>query len=241
MPEDPPPLSARSTVLSLLLGSPGARMGPAELVRAGAYFSISGSTVRAALTRAVAAGDLRREDGDYVLGERLTARQRHQDEAVLDTEMPWTGGWEMVTVVASGRSGVERAALRDRLSALRLAELREGVWLRPANLRRALDLGPFAQQVVILAATPEAAGRELAERLWDLPGWARRGTDLLNRLAEPSAAPARLARAARLVRHLAEDPLLPAELLPTDWPGGRLRAEYAAYQAELRDAALTHA
>ena len=237
--EDLRALSARSTLLSLVLGAPDARMSPAELARAGTYFDIPASTVRAALTRSVAAGDLRREEGDYVLGERLVARQRHQDEAVLDAERAWSGEWELVTVVATGRPGAERAALRDRLTDLRLAELREGVWMRPANLRRPLDLAPFDGQVEILAATPRDDPRDLAERLWDLPGWARRGEELLDRLARTTSAPTRLARAAQLVRQLAADPLLPSELLPGDWPGARLRAGYAAYQRELRDAALS--
>lgn len=241
MAEELRPLSARSTLLSLVLGAPDARMSPAELSRAGTYFDIPASTVRAALTRAVAAGDLRREEGDYALGERLVARQRHQDEAVLDAERSWAGEWELVAVVATGRPGAERAALRDRLSALRLAELREGMWIRPANLRRPLDVGPFDRQVLVLSATPEGPGRDLAARLWDLPAWARQGEDLLRRLAGTSAAPTRLACAARLVRHLVDDPLLPAELLPADWPGARLRDGYAAYQEELREAALAPA
>ena len=35
---------------------------------------------------------------------------------------------------------------------------------------------------------------------------------------------------AAALRHIGTDPLLPAELLPADWPGAELRAEYAAYQ-----------
>ena len=54
------------------LGAPDARMSPAELSRAGTYFDIPASTVRAALTRAVAAGDLRREEGDAYAAARLT-------------------------------------------------------------------------------------------------------------------------------------------------------------------------
>lgn len=241
MPDDPQPLSARSTVLSLVLGTPGARMSPAEVVRAGAYLSIADSTVRAALTRAVAAGDLRRDGADYVLGERLVRRQRRQDEAVLDAEKPWDGTWEMVTVVATGRPGPERAALREQLTALRLAELRSGVWLRPANLSRSLTIGAeYAEQVLTFAAHPDEAGAALVPRLWDLDGWAAEGDELLRRLEEVTEPSARLAHAAQLVRHLAVDPLLPAELLPADWPGPRLRAGYAGYQDELRRAAASH-
>ena len=48
----------------------------------------------------------------------------------------WGGEWEMVVITATGRGPAERADLRSRLTALRLAELREGVWLSPANLTR---------------------------------------------------------------------------------------------------------
>ncbi|HWT32582.1 MAG TPA: PaaX domain-containing protein, C- domain protein, partial [Microbacterium sp.] len=139
-----PTLSARSVVLSLLLGSHPHRMSPAALTRAGEHFGIPASTMRVALTRAVAAGDLVRTDPPtgsgqaayYVLGERHVRRQRRQDEAVDDAETPWDGTWEMAIVVVAGRSGADRAALRELLSAYRLGELREGVWTRPANLRR---------------------------------------------------------------------------------------------------------
>src|SRR5688500_11590089 len=99
MHPDLKPLPARSVVLSLLLGSHPDRMSPAELTRAGEHFGIPASTLRVALTRAVAAGDLRREGSDYVLGDRLVARQRRQDEGVEDAETPWEGDWEMAVVV----------------------------------------------------------------------------------------------------------------------------------------------
>lgn len=231
------PLSARSVVLSLLLGSHPDRMSAAALVRAGEHFGVPAATTRVALTRAVAAGDLRRDDGDYVLGERLARRQRRQDEAVLDAEGPWGGTWEMAVVVVAGRTGPERAALRERLASYRLAEVREGVWTRPANLRRARSYA--ADEVLAtFTATPDDDPGELAHRLWDLATWAKDGREL-DRLLARTAEPAdRLAVAAAVVRHLTTDPLLPGALLPGDWPARGLRASYAAYQEELRDLAL---
>lgn len=232
------PLPARSAVLSLLLGSHPDRMSPGELTRAGEHFGIPASTLRVALTRATAAGDLRRVDGDYVLGERLLARQRRQDEAVEDAERPWDGAWEMAVVVVAGRAGPERAALRDTLGAHRLAELREGVWTRPANLRRAAT---YADDAVLscFRAQPEGDPRALAGRLWDLDAWAHEGRSLVRRLAQTREPALRLATAAQLVRHLTTDPLLPVVLLPDSWPGGELRAAYADYQAELRGLGIT--
>lgn len=229
----PPPLSARSTALSLMLGAHPGRMSPADLTRAGEHFGIPAATLRVALTRAVAAGDLRREGGDYVLGERLVARQRRQDEAVEDAATEWDGSWEMAVVVVGGRPGAERAALRETLAAARLAELREGVWTRPANLRRD---PPYAADPVLTCfrAAPQVAPAELASRLWDLEGWAAEARRLEGVLAATEGPAPRLAVAAQVVRHLTTDPLLPAALLPPAWPGPSLRAAYLAYQRELR-------
>lgn len=231
------PLPARSVVLSLLLGSHPDRLSPAELTRAGEHFGIPAATLRVALTRAVAAGDLRREAGDYVLGERLVRRQARQDEAVDDAETPWDGSWEMAVVVVAGRPGPERAALRDTLASHRLAELREGVWTRPANLSRPRS---YVEEPVLTSfrTVPDGDPALLAARLWDLPGWARSGTALLKRLHATREPAPRLAVAAHLVRHLATDPLLPRTLLPGDWPGDALRAAYEAYQDELKRLAL---
>lgn len=230
-------LSARSVVLSLLLGSHPDRMSPAQLTRAGEHFGIPAATLRVALTRAVAAGDLRRESGDYLLGERLIARQRRQDEGVEDAETAWDGTWEMAVVVMTGRPGSERAALRDKLGGARLAELREGVWTRPANLRRPASYGADPA-LSSFRARPDGDPAALARELWDLRGWAADGHALLERLSATREPALRLAVAAHVVRHLTADPLLPGELLPAGWPGAELRAAYADYQAELRALAV---
>ncbi|MDO7868122.1 PaaX family transcriptional regulator C-terminal domain-containing protein [Nocardioides jiangxiensis] len=236
VPVDATPLSARSVVLSLLLGAHPARLTTAELTRAGDHFGVASATLRVALSRAVAAGDLVRFDGGYQLGDRLISRQARQDEGVEDAEADWDGSWEMAVVVVTGRSGAERAALRDELAHARLAELREGVWTRPANLRRP---AAYAADPVLetFRATPHEDPAELAARLWDLPAWATTGRRILEHLHATTAPADRLAAAAHLVRHLSSDPLLPAELLPADWPGADLRRTYAAYQAELHDLA----
>lgn len=237
MPVDIAPLPARSTMLSLLLGSHPDRMSAADLVRAGEHFGIPAATTRVALTRAVAAGDLCRADGDYVLGDRLARRQRRQDEAVLDAETPWDGGWELAVVVVAGRPGPERAALRERLASYRLAEVREGVWTRPANLSRPRA---YADDSVLstFTAVPDEDPVALAAGLWDLRAWATEGRLLLDALASTREPAPRLAVAAQVVRHLASDPLLPAALLPRDWPAAAMRAAYAGYQAELRELAI---
>jgi phenylacetic acid degradation operon negative regulatory protein len=84
----------------------------------------------------------------------------------------------------------------------------------------------------------------LAGRLWDLTAWSARARALLRDLdALPPDGPEALAPgfelSAAVLRHLQADPLLPAELLPADWPGAPLRSTYdrwdARYRTTLRD------
>ncbi|MEU7661220.1 PaaX family transcriptional regulator C-terminal domain-containing protein [Streptomyces lincolnensis] len=234
------PLSARSVVLSLLLGAHPPEMAVKDLVRAVEPFGVGGSTLRAALSRMVAAGDLRRTDSVHRLSDRLLARQSRQDEAVRPRTRAWDGDWELLVITATGRGPAERADLRARLTALRLAEIREGVWLRPANLRRPLpgDLGQVAERCT---ARPDRPASDLAAELWPLDAWADTARTLLAHIARADRPADRLTGFAAVVRHLLADPVLPAALLPDGWPGEELRAAYADYQNELAGTVPQHA
>ncbi|MFI2204885.1 PaaX family transcriptional regulator C-terminal domain-containing protein [Streptomyces sp. NPDC020192] len=226
------PLSARSVVLSLLLGAHPPQLPVKDLVRLVEPFGVGGSTLRAALSRMVAAGDLRRTDAVYRLSDRLLARQRRQDEALRPGTRAWDGDWEMVVITATGRGPAERAELRARLTALRLAELREGVWLRPANLDRPLP--PDLRHVALTGTVrPDEPARDLAARLWPLDAWAATARALLTHTAADRAPADRFTAYTAAVRHLLTDPVLPPELLPAHWPAEPLRTAYAAYQREL--------
>lgn len=225
------PLSARSVVLSLLLGTHPAELPARDLARLVEGFDVGGSTLRAALSRMTAAGDLVRTGTGYRLSERLLERQRRQDESVRPRTRAWEGDWEMLVVTATGRGPAERAELRTRLTALRLAELREGVWLRPANLRRRLP-GELDRVAERLVSRPEGPARDLAARLWPLGAWSGAARSLLAQVDRARRPADRLAAFAAVVRHLLTDPVLPAELLPADWPGPALRDAFTAYQRE---------
>ncbi|GGS98988.1 PaaX family transcriptional regulator C-terminal domain-containing protein [Streptomyces chromofuscus] len=226
------PLSARSVVLSVLLGAHPPELAVRDLARVVEPFGVGGSTLRAALSRMTAAGDLLRTDTGYRIGDRLLERQRRQDDALHPGERAWDGDWEMAVITAIGRGPAERADLRSRLTVLRLAELREGVWLRPANLRRPLpdDLGAVLQS---FTARPAQPARDLAAELWPLGDWAATARALLDRAARAERPAERLTVFAAVVRHLLADPVLPPALLPAGWPGPALRTAYAAYQREL--------
>ena len=100
------PLSARSVVLSLLLGAHPAELSAAALVRAGELFDVPETTLRAAVSRMVSAGDLVRDGSTYTLSERLLNRQRRQDDSLRSDQVDWDGTWEQVVITSSGRSAL---------------------------------------------------------------------------------------------------------------------------------------
>jgi phenylacetic acid degradation operon negative regulatory protein len=142
-----------------------------------------------------------------------------------------------VVVTVSGQGAEERIARRRRLVTARLAELREGVWLRPDNIDLAPDPGGDPG-LTVLTAIPDDQS-ELAAALWDLGGWAARAEELLGMLddLEPTG-PEDLAPgfelSAAVLRHLQADPLLPDQLLPEAWPGPALRKAYDRWDRQYR-------
>jgi phenylacetic acid degradation operon negative regulatory protein len=232
------PLSARSVVASVLLGTHPPRLSAAALVELCGRFGITGGTTRVALSRMVAAGELAAEDGHYrLVGETLLSRQRSQDDALEPAARPWSGGWRMAVVVSPGRAAAERVELRRAFADARFAQWREGVWLRPDNLAppgSLLDDAP----VRWLVTEPDGDPAALAGELWDLRGWIARGDALLAAAPDepgdlvasaPDWAAAVFTGAAATLRHLRTDPLLPDPLVPPGWPADRLRARYVTY------------
>ncbi|MEH3140605.1 MAG: PaaX domain-containing protein, C- domain protein [Mycobacterium kyogaense] len=224
-------MTARSVVLSVLLGAHPAWATASELLRLTADFDLKEPTVRVALTRMVSAGDLVRSRDGYRLSDRLLARQRRQDDAIDPRTVPWDGSWIGVAVTSVGNDARTRSTMRTALHDSRFGELREGLWLRPANLDITLpdDVRPHTR--VLRVHDNDPAG--LAAALWDLPGWVAAGENLLAEMTGAPDVPGRFAAAAGIVRHLRADPVLPGELLPAGWPGAALRAVYQDFAAEL--------
>ena len=219
-------MTARSVVLSVLLGAHPAWATAAELLRLTDGFGIREPTLRVALTRMVAAGDLVRSDDGYRLSDRLLARQRRQDEALHPRTRDWDGTWTTVVVTTIGADARSRAALRTILSDSRYAELREGVWMRPDNLDTA---PPAVNGRARILHSRDDAPAHLAATLWDLKGWSRAGQRLLREMTRARDVPARFGVAAAIVRHLLTDPVLPPELVPAQWPGHDLREAYSDF------------
>lgn len=233
------PLTARSVVLSTLLGVHPPRLPARYLVRVGDLFGIAEGTIRVALSRMVTAGDLVQSGGTYALTERLLDRQARQDEARLPPTRPWDGTWEIAVITAERRPAADRAALRQAMSTLRLAELREGTWLRPANLARPRP-EPVVRQCTFLTGRPEQDPATLAAALWDLDAWTAKADALRTGLTAATTIAERFTYAAAVLRHLLNDPLLPDSLLPPAWPGPDLRAHYETFESDFEELLTTH-
>ena len=233
-------LTARSVVLSTLLGTRPPRLRAARLVRAGELFGIEEGAVRTALSRLVGTGELVRDDGRYALAGRHVERLARQASGVEPQPRPWAGSWVQVVVTADRREPARRAAFRDEMRAARLAELREGVWLRPDNL----DVGVRDDDVVALRWWAVDDPVALAALLWPLPERAARTTELHRRLEDHEEQLERGDRealrrgfelSADVLRHLADDPLLPPGLDPGAEAAGGLRTRYRTFDARYRD------
>jgi phenylacetic acid degradation operon negative regulatory protein len=236
-------LSARSVLATALLGADQPHLTVGELVAVASLFGISDGAARTCLWRMVANGELTSDDGTYALAGGLLERRERVDEAarIDDTAvLPWDGTWELAIVSLDRRSAADRLALRKAATALHLAELREGVWLRPDNLDR--DRLPTLRAVLDRqcvhfhgAATDVPA--EDVRSLFSLDDWAvdaRRLTAAMRDEIDVEAVDAddftyQFALSITVVRHLQLDPLLPAELIPHEWPGHALRSTYQRF------------
>jgi len=232
------PFTARSVLASALLGMEPPALPVAQLVRLSGLFGISGNRARVALSRMVAAGEATTDGaGTYRLSGHLRERQARQSASRAGVTTPYAGRWWLAVVTTAGSTAEVRTARRLALSFARLAELREGVWMRPDNVAVNLP-GELNTDVELMTAHPHAPER-LVERLWDLQEWSCRADDLLDGLAtvNPDRADALapgFELSASVLRHLQADPLLPEELLPGHWPGRRLREDYARWDARYR-------
>jgi phenylacetic acid degradation operon negative regulatory protein len=241
------PLSARSVLASALLGSDHARLTVAELVAVASLFGISDGAARTCLWRMVSTGELRTDDGCYALAGRLAERRQRVDEASrIDdadhSDAPdWDGTWELAIVSLDRRSAADRLELRKAAAALHLAELREGVWIRPDNLdpqRLSASRAVLDRQCTHFHGAATDISADKIRSLFSLDGWADDALALIEAMNDALDARKQdsteniayeFALSIAVVRHLQLDPLLPGELIPPRWPGHALRGRYRRF------------
>lgn len=218
----------KTLILDLLSTLSGGTMPVGALVQSGQLFELAENSVRVALARLLAAGQVERDErGRYRLGERAAPVDRHVHAwRRLEEKLgPWNGSW--VGACAS----IAEGGRRDRaLRLLGFRELTPGLEIRPQNLRGGASavreelrqLG-LAEPLVFELAGLDAPTQLRATRLWDVEELRR---TYLSCRAELEDSRKRLVAAGeregmvesylvggRVIRQLAFDPLLPEPIL----------------------------
>jgi len=239
------PLSARSVLASALLGSDRGRLTVAELVGVASLFGISAGAARTCLWRMVSNGELTGDDGSYALAGRLSERRLRVDEASRIDDVAtrrWDRTWELAIVSLERRSAADRLELRKAALALHLAELREGVWIRPDNLdpqRLPASQAVLDQQCTHFHGAATDITAEQVRSVFSLDDWADDARALIEamdvqlkpgkRSGSPEDFRYEFALSIAVVRHLQLDPLLPVELVGDGWPSYALRSTYRRF------------
>ncbi|MDW3213910.1 MAG: PaaX family transcriptional regulator C-terminal domain-containing protein [Ilumatobacteraceae bacterium] len=232
------PLNARSVALSILLGSHPPELPSRAFVAMAELFGISGGTMRTALSRMVAVGDVTSNDGRYRLAGRQVDRQDAQDIGRRAPSATWDGRWHTIVAVDDQRDLAERRRFRATMANRRYGELRPDIWIRPSNLG---DAPTDPNWLVTTGTIDGIAPTALVGRLWDLDTIAAEAHRLLAEMADrrtrfdwddDTSIPALFTTSAAVVRFLRHEPLLPDALTPHDWSVATLRSTYDEFETD---------
>ncbi|MFD0150465.1 PaaX family transcriptional regulator [Streptomyces sp. NPDC055721] len=246
----------RSLIVSLYgaygRGPDESPMPVAALIRLLGGLGVDAPSVRSSVSRLKRRGLLlprRTADGaaGYALSEDARRLLDDGDRRIYArTEPKLSDGWVLAVFSVPEAERHKRHLLRSRLARLGFGSAAPGVWIAPARLyeetRNALERLELSTYVDLFRGEHlgYAATAEAAARWWDLPAIAGLHEEFLA-AHEPvlrawraaPGSPEDAYRAYLLVldswRRLPyADPVLPAELLPDDWPGRRSAEVFTA-------------
>jgi phenylacetic acid degradation operon negative regulatory protein len=169
------------------------------------------------------------------------------------THAGWDGQWRMVIYAVSEQDRAERERLRRALSWLGFGSLTTATWISPHErldqVEAALADTSATIDLLTCRSRDRATDLDMVKRSWDLKALSRDYQDLLHHLeslpptSELAALGGRNALRLRIelvstYRHFPfRDPHLPAELLPSDWPGHRAHELFVAAHEALAEPA----
>jgi phenylacetic acid degradation operon negative regulatory protein len=211
----------------------GGSVALGTLVEFFAAIDVDSSVVRTAMSRLTADGWFEREKVGRNSYYRLVQRERLTfDIATRHIYGPpatdWTGRFELLLIA----NGADRDAAREALKNAGFGSPLPGVWVAPSGV----PIPEEASGAIRLEVSAEDdAGRRLLSASWPLErtaeayrrflksfeplrNWAANG-----RLSDIDAFTARVLLIHHYRRVVLRDPLLPAGLLPRDWPGRAAR------------------
>jgi phenylacetic acid degradation operon negative regulatory protein len=217
------------------------------LVRLLAELDVDQPAVRSAISRLKRRGILEPVRRGAVAGYALSAAGQEVlsegDERIFTPPRArLEDGWLLAVFSVPEAERAKRHTLRSRLTALGFGTAAPGVWIAPAHrypaARALLDRLELASYVDLFASRYLAFGdlTTAVKQWWDLDSVRAAYERLLDGWAPPRAAPAlpawvRVVTEWRRLPYL--DPVLPAELLPRDWPGEQAVHRFQALRTEL--------
>ncbi|HEX3932898.1 MAG TPA: PaaX family transcriptional regulator C-terminal domain-containing protein [Nocardioides sp.] len=251
-------MRARSALFDVYgdhLRSRGDQAPVSALIRLLEPVGIAEPAVRTAISRMAAQGWLEPARVDDAPGYRASPRAigRLTEAAARiyrSAPAPWDGRWRMVFLDAPRHRG-DRERLREELTYLGYAEHAPGVWLCPFEHPDVAEViaraGGSARYGVAVGLDPDPLSAwDLARLATSYAAWPGVAGRLLAQedgaLTEGEGDPDERAFAARfrLVhewrKFLFDDPGLPAELLPADWPGAGAAALFTHEASRLKPA-----
>ncbi len=233
----------------------------AELIRLLAAVGVDAPAVRSSVSRLKRRGLLLPERtgqgaAGYALSEEARRLLDDGDRRIYAEGPPAASdGWVLAVFSVPEAERSQRHVLRSQLARLGFGTAAPGVWIAPARLyeeaRHTLERLQLAQYVDLFrgAHLGFSATAQSVARWWDLDALAKLHEEFLDRHEPVLAAwesrtetPAEDAyrdylHALDSWRHLPyADPVLPADLLPADWPGSRSAEVFGRLHARLRDA-----
>lgn len=212
------------------------------LIRVLAEFGVGPDGTRSALSRLTRRGLLERSQQGrntyYALTRQAVRMLQEGAERLFGFgagEQPWDGNWSLVAFSIPEQERTLRHVLRTRLRWLTFGPLYDGLWISPhPRLEAAADLldelGISTATLFSARMLPRSTNGEDWLHVWDLESlrrqyeeYIRRMQPLLLRVREGrvEASEAMLARTRVMDAWRAfpeQDPDLPAEFLPADWP-----------------------
>lgn len=256
-----PPRQLIITVYGLYARESDGWLSVAALIRLLTELGVDEPAVRSSISRLkrreMLSASRRRGAAGYELSPTAAEILREGDERIFHRPAPTLAdGWVLAVFSVPESERHHRHVLRTKLTELGFGTAAPGVWIAPAHLRAAtvnmLERHGLDSYADVFHAHHLAYGdlTEKVGRWWDLDEWRRRYDEFLA-IHEPAARKWRRRRTPReaeafvdYVRVLTDwrrlpylDPGLPAELLPTDWPGAAAADLFFALRETLADQA----
>jgi phenylacetic acid degradation operon negative regulatory protein len=250
------PQSLMLTFLGLYLLGRDSAVYSGSVIDVFARVGVSEEAVRSTLTRMVGRGLLTRQRQGRRVYFGLTARAsevladggaRIWDTGAVNRD--WDGTWTLVGYSLPDSRRSDRHDLRSQLVWAGFGLLQNGLWIAPGTRDVTAIAGPLGLIDHVTVFTAQEAkpteSADLVRKAFDIDVISARYHAFLDRWDTPKPLPSvpdDLAR--RLLLHndwllaIRQDPHLPAEHLPEDWPAIRAEEVFRRLDARLRDASI---